>query len=787
MGLSAEEQENPTIKQEKKYSKHPNEYNKTILKNASKNYKNIMNKHINKYNKENESKLRQMQKNRPKEYWKMLNKLKTKTKAKAPKLDQLYKHFKNINNTESQDENINLNEILNEADQNCLNCPFTQAEIEKSIKSLKNNKASGIDEVINEHIKYSSTKMVPIYANIFNIILNTGKIPQNWSKGIILPIYKNKGDSTEPINYRPITLLSCIGKLFTCTLNNRLNTFLLENNILKENQAGFRKNYSTTDHIFTLNSLIEILRHHKKKLFCAYIDFSKAFDSVWRLGMWQKLINNNIKGIFFRVIHNMYQNIKSCVQAIHTDSEPTQSELNTETPTHQKYSDFFECNIGVRQGENLSPILFSLYLNDLEAFLTEKQNTGIDLSTLTDELTPLLKLMLLLYADDTIIISDNAAALQKCLDDFMQYCNNWKLNVNIDKTKIVIFGAKKPEKHSFKLNNINLEIVDSYKYLGVYFSKSGTFTKAKKHLSEQADKALHFLYTAINNIQLPLDLILKLFDQTIIPILTYASEIWGYENTDIIQRIENKFLRSILKLRKSTPIYMLMGELGRYPIDIIIKSKMITFWNRLLTGSHDKIAYQIYQIMLKIPNFKSKWISKIKHILQETGRQYLWDIQDNIPQNICQKIKQNLIDQHYQIWHSSLEKSSKGRNYSLIKENYKLEDYLLKLKKMDYLNMIKYRTANHYLPIETGRWDDTDISERTCKLCNTGEIGDEYHYLLICTFFNQSRNKYIPHYYSRQPSFLKYKQIMTNKNINSLQNTTAFIKIILNTFNPRTE
>ena len=91
---------------------------------------------------------------------------------------------------------------------------------------------------------------------------------------------KNKGDSLDPNNYRPITLLSCIGKLFTAVLNDRLNTFLDDNHLLSENHAGFRKHYSTSDHIFTLYALMELLKYEKKKPVCCFVDFSKAFDSV---------------------------------------------------------------------------------------------------------------------------------------------------------------------------------------------------------------------------------------------------------------------------------------------------------------------------------------------------------------------------------------------------------------------------------------------------------------------------------------------------------------------------
>ena len=146
----------------------------------------------------------------------------------------------------------------------------------------------------------------------------------------------------NPENYRAITLVSCLGKLFTAVLNERLNMFLSENEILSENQAGFRKCYSTNDHIFVLHSLFELLKLQKKKLYCKFIDFSKAFDSVWRIGLWNKLLKNEINGFVFRVIYNLYQNIKSCVSINVTRlfSKAT-SALGKEKTYHRYYSQYF--------------------------------------------------------------------------------------------------------------------------------------------------------------------------------------------------------------------------------------------------------------------------------------------------------------------------------------------------------------------------------------------------------------------------------------------------------------
>lgn len=114
----------------------------------------------------------------------------------------------------------------------------------------------------------------------------------------------------------------------------RLNNFLQYHNILEENQAGFRSGYLTADHIFTLHALTEILKYRNKKSYCLFIDFSKAFDSMWRVGLWMKPLGNSINGKIFRTIYNLYQNIKFCVK--HSGNQ----------------SGFFQRYCGVRQGEN---------------------------------------------------------------------------------------------------------------------------------------------------------------------------------------------------------------------------------------------------------------------------------------------------------------------------------------------------------------------------------------------------------------------------------------------------
>ncbi|MES9882143.1 MAG: reverse transcriptase family protein [Sedimenticola sp.] len=748
------------------YKINPSSQNKILLKTTSKQYKRTLNKHISRHKKKTQTKLSELHTNKPKDFWKILNRMDKPKLDENITIDNLYDYFKEINSNENECDlgneplNINISD-----DDEILNSKITENEIMQCAKNLKNSKSPSMDNIINEYIKSTLDSLLPVYQMLFNIVLESAILPESWITGVIKPIYKHKGDISDPANYRPITLVSCFGKLFTSILNKRLNTFLEHEQILNENQAGFRKHYSTTDHIFVLYVMTELLKTRKQKLFCTFIDFSKAFDSVWRVGLWQKLLANNVNGKIFQVIHSMYNNIKSCVN--HNGDN----------------SAFFPCNIGLRQGENLSPILFSLYLNDLESFLYFNECQGIKLQN--HDFGFFINLLVLLYADDTIIMAKDELELQHSLECFNEYCKNWKLNINYRKTKIIVFGARNTKKFNFNIDGNKIEITDCYKYLGVFFNKSRKFHKARSHTVAQARSALFLLYKKIRNLNLSIDIQLKLFDQMILPILTYGCEIWGFENIQVMENVQNNFLRHITKLRKSTPIYMIHAELGRYPIEIEIKTRMISYWMSILKNKDTKLSNMAYIILKEscLLGENNKWISCIKNILQTVGRNDLW-LSHNVehPKSIKRKIVQTLKDQYYQKWSENVQNSSKGKTYNIFKETLILEPYLVKLPRAKYLTLLKFRTCNFKLPIETGRWNNIERQDRKCNKCNLNTIGDEYHYLFECSLFTTERKNLIKRYYYIRPNILKFKQLLQSTNKKTILNLVTFMKIIMNAF-----
>ncbi len=153
-----------------------------------------------------------------------------------------------------------------------LNCLFTNDEMQNCISKLKTVKSGGADEIVNEHIKSTIDLMMPVYVKLFNKVLITEEVPEDWLVSLIVPIFKQKGSKTDC--YKGITFLSRLDKLFTSTLNEQLYTFCENNDVLKEIQACFRKGYSTMDHMFVLKHIMDLFISKKHKLYCCFEDYA---------------------------------------------------------------------------------------------------------------------------------------------------------------------------------------------------------------------------------------------------------------------------------------------------------------------------------------------------------------------------------------------------------------------------------------------------------------------------------------------------------------------------------
>ncbi len=605
--------------------------------------------------------------------------------------------------------------------------------------------------------------MINIYEKLFNLVFSSSHIPETWTMGKIRPIYKNKGDKQEPDNYRPITILSCLGKLFTSVLNARLMKFIESNKILGEEQLGFRNSYSTIDGAFILHSLLQIMKQRNKSTYAAFIDLKKAFPSVSRPLLLQKLSSVGIGTKMYHIILSMYKNVKSYVSLNGMSSEA------------------FECQTGLREGECLSPLLFSLYVNDLCDYLKNSTNRGVNIDYKTNDIVHYFHIFLLMYADDTVLFADTKAKLQSLLTRYEQYCNQWKLDVNTSKTKIVIFG-KNYHKPRFLLKGEPVEVVNNFKYLGIIFSKNGRLNKTLKENVDKARKAFYLLMRKCKQNCIPLDCQVELFQTCIEPILLYGCEIWGIEKFDMLENFRLKCFKMMFKVRASTPAYMLYGELGLLPLKFEVQKRMLGYWGRLVTSSHDKIAHILYKIMLSEVTTSSKtymWITCIENIICKNGFGEIWFFQQYLVKYMGVNINRRLYDVTLQQIKESCGNSNKGKNYLALKGEWTMEEYIKLLDTKEAINMFKFKTGNHKLPVETGRYNGTEYKNRICHKCSS-DIGDEFHYVFKCPFFELQRERFLHCTHIRHPSMMTFINLLRATDKTSLSKLAHFISLIMN-------
>ena len=219
-----------------------------------------------------------------------------------------------------------------------------ESERVRCINKLKNNKTGGGDGIVSELLKYGGVGMVKMLGKLYALIWKEECVAMKWREGLIVSLFK-KGDKEDPGNYRGITLLSVVGKVFCKILNDR--QYLDKSSKIHEGQAGFRTGRCCIDNIFTLNELIQGRLKEGKKTFSFFLDIQKAYDSVWRNGLWLKLWNMGVKGKMWRVIKTMYNSSRSAVLL------------------EGEKSSTFSVEQGVAQGCSLSPILFSVFISDL--------------------------------------------------------------------------------------------------------------------------------------------------------------------------------------------------------------------------------------------------------------------------------------------------------------------------------------------------------------------------------------------------------------------------------------
>ena len=484
----------------------------------------------------------------------------------------------------------------------------------------------------------------------------------------------------------------------------------------------------TPDHLLTLKSLVNkyVTDKSKSKLYTCFVDFRKAFDTVWHQGVYQKLSQANITGNFLETLKDMYNKTECAVKI------------------GGKLTQFFPCKKGVRQGDPLSPLLFNIFINGI---FDELREENCDPVTLDEED----KINAMAYADDIVLVSTTKEGLQKAIDIVHNYCEKWKLEVNSKKTKCMTFtkGTQK-EKNIFTIGGKPLENVKEFKYLGIVMNKKNcTFTPAIQALKTKATRALYGLRAKVNLYALPVSLALKLFDSLIKPIFLYASEAWEpFLNQDTvkwdyndIEKVHMQFLKRVLGVNRATTNILVRGEVNRHSLQWDITRRNIKYAKYINNKEDHTLVKQAYNYELRRPTTSitfTNTIDKHTEALHSIHKQF--HPYRNPYENIFEISDDKMWKYTYQIfhneWKNNLENSRKGENYNSYKQNMKYEPYLETLNRKQRVIFTKIRVSDHKLMIEEGRRTTPKIppEQRTCKICPT-KVENEEHFIMECCLY----------------------------------------------------
>ena len=542
-------------------------------------------------------------------------------------------------------------------------------------------------------------------------------------------------------------------------INERLKSWAETYDILTDAQFGFKPNCSTADAIFILNHLIEKQLHSKKKLFCCYVDYRKAYDLINRGQLWHKMILSGIDGKLISLIRSMYSEVK--LQVKHMGS----------------LSDLFSSKVGLLQGEITSPIMFSLFINDIEFNLQNGINAGITLDQLS--------IYLLLFADDAVIFSETIEGLQESLNNLESYCDKWNLTVNIDKTKIMVFrkGGALSKKCKWTYKEKEIEIVSNFNYLGIVMSSGGSLIPATNTLYGKATRAMNSLFCITKDMDVPINVMFKLFDAYVLSILNYNCEVWGFIAATNIERIHRKICKRLLNVKLSTNSMSLYAEVGQFPLYIGRYLRIIKYFLKLHQKKQGNCilttVINMQRLEIETQNNTVNWSSKVRKMLNQTGFTDVWLFPESvIIESFIPLLKTRLRDQYVSEWRVNVDSSTSLILYKELKPVFERSLYLDVIDNKKHRNIIaKIRLSSHNLLIETGRHYSISRNERKCALCNLNDLEDEYHFILKCPFYLEERTKYISSYFSVRPSMHKFLTLLNSNNKGTLRKLAIYCLI----------
>jgi len=463
------------------------------------------------------------------------------------KADAFSKEYSNVSNIPITKEekrkvykDIRSSKLEDDEAERIARLPFTTQELEASIRNMKMRKACGYDGISNEMIHHLGEEGRKSLLHLINKSWKTKYVPTDWRKAIIIPIPKQGKDLKKTSSYRPISLTGCISKLMEHMVKERLIYNLERDNVLNESQAGFRTLRSTEDQVIRMSQMVHDGFQERKRTVMVLIDFSKAFDTVWRSGLIKKMIKMKIPTQY-----------TSWISAFLTDRK-AQVRYGSSTSRFRRMLN------GVPQGSVLSPLLFLLYINDI------CDGLDVNVSLFADDLA--------LWVQDTELERANAK-IQKALHKIEEWCAEWKLQLNTEKSEVTVFSTDSHEakyRPHLTLLGEPVQFNPTPTFLGVTFDRTLSFNahiaKVTKKMKSRCNvlKALRGRDWGLDQSDMR-----QVYLTYARSAAEYCAPAWAPSTSDTqmkkLETAQNEHLRVIVNGTKTTSVHSLRVEAGVQP------------------------------------------------------------------------------------------------------------------------------------------------------------------------------------------------------------------------------
>jgi len=485
-------------------------------------------------------------------------------------------HFDELFNIEDTSSRAKANYCLpilaEPIDQAKANQDITALELAQVMRKQKAGKASGPDLIRPEFTKYLNEGNTEVLASLMNKCFQLGKVPIDWQIGVIVPIFK-KGNALDTNNWRGITLLSVVGKLFARILERRIRTSA--GNYIGEQQGGFCPGRSVVDQLFTLHRVIEEQQLRNEPVFAAFIDLEKAYDRVSRSRLFECLTEYGVQGKLLKAVQALYNVSRSYVR------------------TGGEVSDSFDVRIGLRQGCVLSPLLFSIFIDRIMRVANLQGGVLYDFNKQEDY-----RINCLMFADDLVLLAESQQQLQANLTRFGLACEDSGMRISVPKTEVVVFARKHIPCH-LTWKDAVIKQSRQFKYLGTIFTESG---EKRTEILERVKKA----NSAVNALVMPIfgskavsrKAKLAIHKSVIRPILIFAHEVWNGCNNllSMIRAVDMRCLRKILGVTMFDRIKnaRICAELGVKDIVHVIKGSQCRWMGHVARMKNYRLAKLVH-------------------------------------------------------------------------------------------------------------------------------------------------------------------------------------------------